>query len=613
MHRALPSLALLGALALVPLGGCSDEPQVEVATFVGARHAKADPQRRKEDAAKVARAVLSEIATTLGEDPESAQEAEASAPRIAAHPPETPEELEGLVGAIRRGPITELAGPAHRIAAAGPAVWPQVRALMLADRKAPKGDYRSLLAVIGGDVPNRYGHFNLAWKKAHGHKVKLSTDWFGDLLTLPRRKVSAMLRDVYRDCVLQTALLRAAAGAGQDPRLSGDVIEALLDAAYMQAGTFRDEVGRALERVGDEAIPPLIRASQPPPGRRKDDDPRVRRAAYAELALDRMDRLHPRRATAAVVGDPRLLADVLDAYGDVRVGEAAEVLVGLLDAPTPGVRRSARAALMQYVTGPPPKARRRTIRLLGGGTGRARAYLTYRQRAGLAIAERLAEAAPELMEPPCEEPPEGRTLRPAQIEACQQRPHRHVVAYLEWLDAHRAAQRTAKVKAALAHADPPARVAALDRLLASDPELPERDRFVPVYRDAAVAALEREDHARAAQLLRKAAVLADDPGAAQRMRVTALLAEASVDGLDPSGRAMLVDTAASLAPRDPQVEAAVLRVQRPQSEGPPAPWRAVGLGFGGGLLGLGLLGLVFAPLRRRAFGGRRATAAPEDS
>ena len=46
-------------------------------------------------------------------------------------------------------------------------------------------------------------------------------DWFSDLLALPTGRVSRGLTKVYRDCVLQTALLRAAAmvqGGGRPDR-----------------------------------------------------------------------------------------------------------------------------------------------------------------------------------------------------------------------------------------------------------------------------------------------------------------------------------------------------------------------------------------------------------
>ncbi|MEM6995158.1 MAG: hypothetical protein AAF721_31895, partial [Myxococcota bacterium] len=424
------------ALVCLAAVGCQRAPSVQIEAWVGPQHAKNDDARRAAEAEKVARAAMAEMFPTQTSEADEA----AKVIKLAAHPPETPAELEGLIKALREGPLAEIAGPAHRIAAADATLWSELKALMLAERRAPKGDYRSLLAAIGGDVPNRYGHFSLAWKKAHGHRVKLSEDWFADLLSLPRSKVSPVLRKVFRDCVLQTALLRASSRIGQTPALTQDVVGALLTAAYHHQGTFRDEVGRAVQGIGDEAIAVLVRSAVLPDGRIRDEDPAVQRARYAAVQLDRMDRLHPQRAIDAVRADPRRLTEVLAAYGDAKVGEAAAPLLDYVDAMDPTVRATARASMFAYVEGPPPKARRRTIRLLGGETSSARAYLTYRQRAAVALTERLAAEEPQLLEPDCGPPRRGEDTRtPAQIRACAGQPLRHLQAYVQHLDARRTA------------------------------------------------------------------------------------------------------------------------------------------------------------------------------
>src|SRR5690606_24621572 len=345
-----------------------------------------------------ARAVLGTVLAGLRPRPTGpAEGASAATPAFDApvHPPTDARQLQQLVEALRHAPLDEIGGPARRLAAAGPAVWPEIRAALLAERRAPRGDYRSLLDAIGGDVPNRYGHFARAWKKAHGYAVKLSEDWFEDLLLLPPGRISSGLRGVYRDCVLQTALLRAAAVVGrEDPALTGEVVAALLDVAYAHGGLFRDEVGRAIVALGDEAVPHLLVESLEADADDREDEAALR-AAYARLQLDKMDRLHPQRATAAVRDDPRRLSLVLHAYATVRPGEAAAVLLDFADVGDPVVRRAARAAFTAYVEGPPPQAERRTIRLLGGGTSTARAHLTHRQRAALAIRERMQAEVPE--------------------------------------------------------------------------------------------------------------------------------------------------------------------------------------------------------------------------
>jgi hypothetical protein len=145
-------------------------------------------------------------------------------------------------------------------------------------------------------------------------------------------------------------------------------------------GTFRDEIGRAVDAIGDDAIPHLLRESVPPDGAEDGSIPE-RRAAYALHCLDRMDRLHPRRALEAAADDRKLLADVLDAYARVREGEAAPLILAYVDSDAPGVRQAARTAFAAYVTGPAPQNRRKSIRLFNGQTSTQRAALKPRIRA----------------------------------------------------------------------------------------------------------------------------------------------------------------------------------------------------------------------------------------
>ncbi len=547
MSRAPQGRGLALLLGLAAGFGCQGEtPSVEVNTYIGKSYARNDPELAREAASQVFSAILDEI--------------QAAAPTpakvettVTVHPPTSQDELKDLVAAIRSGPLDELSGPARRLAAAPVSLWPQIRERMLAERKAPKGDYRSLLVAIGGDVPNKYGYFALAWKKAHGHSVKLSEDWFEDLLALPRSKVSAGLLPVYRDCVLETALFRAAASVGRDPEQVAEVVEALLDAAYLHRGTFRDEVGRALVSIGDEAVPQLILASISPSARKRDrDKPEVLRAKYAEHILDKMDRLHPARATTAVRKSPRLLAAVLESYGTKRPGEAASVLLDFVDDRSPDVRTTARDALSAFVNGPAPKSAGRTVRLLGGGTGRALAYLNYRDRARIALRERLAAEAPALLEEECEVvSEEGRV-----DSHCEQQPARHTEAYFGWLDARRDRRQRTQIDAALANSSAQEAAESLDRLLAQG-ELRDPVRVAEFFATHAQTTLDAGDSAPAAALFRKASMLlrGHDDGRADALHVDALAAEAAVEGLPRAGRLMLLDRALALRP-DPGLQSA---------------------------------------------------------
>ncbi|MBV1859343.1 MAG: hypothetical protein KUG77_13085 [Nannocystaceae bacterium] len=589
MNGSTRTALAVGLLILV--AGCPQEtPRVEVNTYVGKSFERSDPELARKAAKKVFAALVDEFSASTPDAP-------AVVDTVTTHPPTTQEEFEELVAAVRKGPLDELAGPARRLAASDPSLWPEIRERLLAPRKAPKGDYRSLLAAIGGDVPNKYGYFARAWKRAHGHDIKLSGDWFEDLLSLPRSKVSPGLLSVYRDCVLETSLLRAASRVGSaDPKQTRDVVAALLDAAYVHRGTFRDEVGRAMLAVGDEAIPSLVEASLSPSRRKRDQEkPEVKRAKYAELILDKMDRLHPARATEAVQTSPRLLAEVLGSYAIRRPGEAASVLLAFSDDRSAPVRAAARTSFGAYVTGPAPKSAGRTVRLLGGGTGKALAYLNYRDRARLALLERLGEQAPDLLEPECEVVSETGKVD----TRCEQQPARHANLYMGWLDTRRAeAQRTA-VDSALASADLDVGAEALDRLIAQG-ELSEPVRVATFFADHA-AQLRHESPKRAAALFRKASMLfrSHDSDRSAALHADALAVEASLEDLPRAGRLMLLDRA--LEVRD-DVE---LRMSRTTLASAPA-FEASSVGrvrlwAGAGLIGAVLLacGVLGGPLRRR--------------
>ena len=650
LRRPIPALLLLACAA------CSDAPQVEVVTRVGeaaapprhdglVAHAlklRADREREFADPALEALlgAVPSDDAPARPARPrrlprasvepgEPAGEGLADAVEPLAglvaglrgmsvrpglegqeliDPPTTPEAFDALIAAARAAPIADLDAFAAALTRTPAPLWPQVEALLLADRKARKADYKALLGLIGGDVPNRYGHFELGWKRAHGYTVKLSEDWYTDLLALPGSRVGKVFRGIYRDCVLTTALLRAAAEIGRESARTEAVVDALLAAAYVHEGTFRDEVGRAIRRLGEPAIPGLLRRSQVPalPSDEKEAAEvkaslAYRKAEYARFQLDRMDRLQPRKAIAAVRDDPRLLADLLAAYGKLRPEEAAAPLLEHVDAAIPRVRAAAREAFLAYVDGPPPRAERKILRLLGGHTTEAPARLTFRDFARLAIRERVSAEHPDLLEPECKPmlPNGQRDL------LCEGQPGRLAQAYFTRVEETRRKREQAQVDAALTQTDRAVTVAMLDALLADNPELGMRDQLVPSYEAAADEAEAAGDRPRAAGLLRKSAALLAhvDPERGKRLRLRALLVEAEIEALPPQGRAMLLATAESLAPGDPSVLAAQERVASRPATAEEAALRRVagrlGLALFAGLALLMVLGHLLRALWSR--------------
>ncbi len=483
-------------------------------------------------------------------------------------PPTSTIQFEATIAAIRKGPIDELAPAIRKLAQADASLWPEIRALLLAERKHGKREYKHVLAPIGGDVPNRYGTFDLHWKQAHGYSVKLSDDWYEDLLALEPARVTKGLQPVLRETLLTCALLQAAPRiAASDPHRVAEVVETLLDAAYVHEGTFRDEVGRSLDAIGNPAIPWLMQASVVPENA-KEGSPEERRASYAAYCLDRMDRLHPQRAIEAVADDRRLLAAVLRNFALTREGDAAPILLEWIDSDAPGVRRAAREAFLAYVSGPLPKLRRKSIRLFGGRTTEKVAELGYREHARLAIRALLAKQAPDLLEPECK-----LFLPGHEVDAtCERQPERLFRAYVAQLDARRSARRDAQITTALAQTDHEVGATMLDALLTDGGEPTDPSLLAPYYGEVAATLADRGERARAAQLLRKSAMLIAEiePARARELTVDALVLEAEAEGVDERGRAMLLSTASELDPSSPTVAASMRRiaVERDALKGP---------------------------------------------
>jgi hypothetical protein len=524
-----------------------------VVTHIGEDLPEGDPVAAEATLASTRKAV----AKALGDDDAPESRATQLPVDFVANPPKNGAEFQALIASARKGSLEDIGGPARNLARADASLWPEVREFLLAERKRPKGDYRRLLATIGGDVPNRYGYFDLHWKKAHGHRVKLSEDWFEDLLALPLSRVSRPLREVYRDAVLQTAMLRAASRIGaESPEHTQEVVAALLDSAYVHRGTFRDEAGRAIQGIGDSAVPHLLRESIPPSTRAKDRDTvPVKRATYATYNLDRMDRLQPRRTLAAVKSQPDLCAAVVRAYGVVKPGEAAPLLIDLMDDEVPVIRDAARDSFLGYVTGPIPKSRRTTLRLIGGGTKTASAHLSHRAMASISIRKHLAETQPQLLEPECDVYREDGSVDPK----CERQPERLARVYIAHLERKRAAERDQLLARALSTENSEEAADILDGLLLTGAAPGDPGVLADFFERAARDADGDERPLRAAQLMRKSAMLVatTDPERADSLRVDALVREAAMPDLDLQGREMLLGTASSLAPESATVRGAL--------------------------------------------------------
>jgi hypothetical protein len=537
-------------LALAVLSGCSEPARVDVHVAV-----HDDPLVSPDDPApplferalRLGRHALTGALAAGASAAPHAETGDADPGPLGA--PTSDLQVQVLLEELRSAPMDELAVPANTLSVAQPEAWPAVREALLAPRSRSKTQYKSVLALIGGDVPNRYGHFARAWKRAHGYSVKLSEDWFADLLSLPTSRVSRGMRPVFRDSLATAALLRAAANiASTDRSLAPEVVEALLDAAYMHKGTFRDEVGRAIASIGAHSIAPLVAASAEPP-RADEDDPAVKRAGYAVFNLDRIDRLHPAKALAAVGDEPDALAKLLQAYAKPRPGEAAALVLGYVDDPTLEVRTAARATFRAYVTGPLPRVKRRAIRQLGGKSFTKSNGVSYRARASAAIRARVEAEFPDQLEPECELRREDGTLD----DGCVKQPARLTDAYLAALDQRRGDRVKIELEAAFAEPDPRTAGRRLDALLASG----ALDEDVAVLRRVAEFherfALAHDDERQRARTRRKAAALwaqFDASRAAANVEL-ARADESSMDALSPSARRILGGDDEVLSPEQP--------------------------------------------------------------
>lgn len=585
-------------LATSSLGCASDEAQVEVSTEVVPIDRGLADIGTTHDPLGQARDLLSK---TWGlHEPATAETPDAV--DIETEPPHSKGAFERLVAQLRTEPLDELAVPIHNLAHADAAVWPQVKETLLGPRAGSKTQFKSILRLIGGDVPNRYGHFALSWKRAHGYKVKLSEDWFADLQAIASGQISGPMRKVYRDALLTVALSHAAARIARvQPELAGDVTNTLLDLAYETGGTFRDEVGRVIVSIGDEAVPHLVLASVEPRGKREDHPDRLR-ARYATHNLDRLDRLAPGAALEAASTDPRRLTQLLQAYGVAKPGDAAQPLLAHVDHDDPGVRAAAETSFRAYVEGPPPRMRVKMVRRLGGKVVKRQAQLSYRALATLAIRERVALELPEQLEPECEVRRENGDYD----QRCLDQPSRLTDLLLTHLHTRREHAHRQGIETALAdlQSKPQDAERRLDTLLlngleqpgSSDSESAEATRLAVVDFYTRRAAAQSTPLERASRL-RKAAAHASQHEST-RLSGVALAYEAQAEGLTQDGRTMLRAKAKAAG-----AEVAALSTGGPDAQpAQPGPHRSrMGWAFALALIALGALSWL---------GARRHDAGP---
>jgi tetratricopeptide (TPR) repeat protein len=331
-----------------------------------------------------------------------------------------------------------------------------------------QADRRAVLAEIKAAVPDKTGRFNTPPRQS-GKEMQADDDidWLKALLEL-----DAAMTGV-GEVIADVAAIRALA-ATKDLRAAA----VMFDIAFGEDSIiYRDEVGRYLRKMEPYSVPALIREAQL--GKGPD------RQRYATWQLERLDRQDPLKALAVAAGDERLMIGILDAFRETKLREAVHAVWTKVDDDSPRVRAAARAAWMDYITGPPPRpAPRKKLTLPGGKLTKKEKplWLTYRE---LADTE-LRRAANELLHE--DYPLEDETNLDDKENFRVKTEKVDLLAVTKRLfdhfDAERAKKEGAQWAAAKAKADAgdlEAAAAMLDRLIATNPDRGERAEMAKVY------------------------------------------------------------------------------------------------------------------------------------
>ncbi|HMG52238.1 MAG TPA: hypothetical protein VK601_02125 [Kofleriaceae bacterium] len=436
MARLVKSSAMRGALVLIVLATASAAAAPRAARRA---HDPADPARPAPAAAKDA------AAATAKEPP----------PRPPPAPP-GPDDAKAVavLDRIAAGPDTAArkAAIAERIQIAPRAV-PAIGAWLARPQRAELAERRGVLTEIKASVPDKTGKFSQpARQTGKEQRADDELDWQAELLGLD--PATPAVGEVIAD----DAAIRALAA-------TGDVHAAqlLFDAAFLpDSMIYRDECGRYLRKMEPASIPALTQESMA-----RDYD----RKRYATWQLERLDRQEPGKALDAALGDEALTIAILEVFQRTHHREAVHAVWRRIDADSTRIRAAARAAWMDYITGPPPPPAPVAKLYLPGGKKTKKAkplWLTYRELAD----NELRKAANELLheEYPLDDPSlEDTEHEKKAIKVDLEDLTRRLFAYY---DAGRAKQETEQWTAAKqksASGDLAAATQLIDAMLAADP------------------------------------------------------------------------------------------------------------------------------------------------
>ncbi len=322
---------------------------------------------------------------------------------------------------------------------------------------------KAVLASIDAAVPDKSGKFVAQRESDKDKKGNDDVDWLRQLLPLP---ASAATGEVIADDVAIRAL-----AASKDIHAAALLFEVAFDAGTM---IYRDECGRYLRKMNPWSVPALTRESQQDGDRRR----------YATFQLERMDRQDAKKALDSATRSEALQIAILDVFRETRHREAVHAVWGKIDDDAPRVRAAARAAWMDYITGPPPKpAPRKKLQMAGGKLTKKEKplWLTYRELADL----ELRRASNDLLHTDYsleDETTIDDSAPTAKIEPIDQvAVTKQLFAFHDGERAKREQGEWSVAKTKAAAGDITGAAAVIDRLIAINPERAERVEMGKIY------------------------------------------------------------------------------------------------------------------------------------
>jgi tetratricopeptide (TPR) repeat protein len=387
----------------------------------------------------------------------------------ATPPPRPPIDpaAQKLLDAVEKGPDRKAAVDA--LIKDGGAYVDSLGSYLARPHTASIDDRRAALVAIKAQVPDKNGHFVTPERKTEKEeKADDNLDWMAGLLALD--PATPGLGEVIGD----DAAIRALS-ASKDIHAA----QLLFDAAFGdETMIYRDELGRYIRKMEPYCEPALISESQ---GKNYD------RKRYSTYQLERLDRQEPHKALESAVADEALTIAILDTFRTTHHREAVHAVWSKVNADSPRVRAAARAAWMAYVTGPPPPPAPRKKLVLPGGklTKKEKPlWLTYRELADNELrktSNELLQTDYQIIDPTLDdrdaEWTHEKKAEPIDLEAVTKQ-------LFEYYDGERAKKDSESWQAAKALSDKgdlAGAAAAIDRLIVTNPDRPQRAEMAKVY------------------------------------------------------------------------------------------------------------------------------------